>query len=254
MNRIILSGCNGKMGGVVSKTITENRDCVIVAGIDVKSGQQEDYPVFSDPSGFQGKADVIIDFSNPGMLDCLLTFAKSRKIPIVIATTGFSRAQIQEIEAAAKEIPVFFSANMSLGVNLMIEIAKKAAAVLSPNFDIEIIEMHHNQKVDAPSGTALMIADGISSVLDKEPQYVYDRHSQRKKREKTEIGIHAIRGGTVVGEHEVIFAGQDEMITIRHSAMSKQVFAAGALKAAIFLMERKPGLYQMEHLVNTIGG
>ncbi|MEG6572087.1 4-hydroxy-tetrahydrodipicolinate reductase [[Clostridium] cellulosi] len=254
MVRIILSGCNGKMGHVVSNVVSERDDCQIVAGFDIDSDIKEPFPVVSDPDHFDGKADVIIDFSHPSFLSKLLSFAKKNKIPAVIATTGMTDEQIEAIKEASKEIPIFFSANMSLGVNLILNLAKKAAAVLSPDFDIEIIEKHHNQKIDAPSGTALMIADSISSVLEHKPEYIFDRHSSREKRSKDEIGIHSIRGGTIVGEHDILFAGKDEVIEIKHTAMSKQIFAVGAVNAAIFLTKSKPGLYNMSDLIASIGG
>jgi 4-hydroxy-tetrahydrodipicolinate reductase len=254
MRRIILSGCNGKMGHVVSDAVLERHDCVIISGFDINAEMTGDYPVLSDPSKFEGSADVIIDFSNPASLPKLIAFATARKIPAVIATTGLSAAQIELLHEAAASIPIFFTANMSLGVNLMVELAKKAAAILGNSFDIEIIEMHHNQKLDAPSGTALMLADSISSVLPQESQYIYDRHSVRRRREKNEIGIHSVRGGTIVGEHQVIFAGKDEVLTISHSAMSKQIFATGAINAALFLCSQAPGFYNMGNLVSSFGG
>ncbi|HEX2938711.1 MAG TPA: 4-hydroxy-tetrahydrodipicolinate reductase [Ruminiclostridium sp.] len=254
MIRIILSGCHGKMGHVVSGIISEREDCKIVAGFDIDSGIKETFPVMSEPDQFDGNADVIIDFSHPSFLPKLLSFAKEKKIPAVIATTGMNDAQIEMIKEASNEVPIFFSANMSLGVNLILSLAKKATALLSPDFDIEIVEKHHNQKVDAPSGTALMIADSISSVLSQKPEYVFDRHSDRKKRTKNEIGIHSIRGGTIVGEHDIIFAGKDELIEIKHTAMSKQIFAVGAVNAAVFLTKSTTGLYNMGDLVASIGG
>ena len=249
MKRIVLSGCNGKMGRVISRVISETPDIEIIAGIDVNTSSAEQYPIYSKPSDFEGEADVIIDFSHPSALSPILKLATTQKIPTVIATTGLSSSQIDELKEASKIIPIFFTANMSLGVNLIIELAKKAAAILYNNFDIEIIEKHHNQKLDAPSGTALMIADEISASLPAEPQYVFDRHSQRKKRDKNEIGIHAIRGGTIVGEHEIIFAGLDEIVEIKHSAMSKEIFATGAIRAAIYLSDQKPGFYNMSNIV-----
>lgn len=252
MKRIILSGCSGRMGHFITQTVSQRSDCVIVAGFDIASAMKENFPVLSDPQQFDGNADVIIDFSHPSFLTKLLSFAKTRKIPAVISTTGMSPSQIEEIHAAAQEIPIFFSANMSLGVNLLLDLAKKAAAVLSDSFDIEIIEMHHNQKVDAPSGTALMLANGISSVLDQKPDYVYDRHAERKKRTKNEIGLHSVRGGTIAGEHEIIFAGNDEIIRLSHSATSKQIFATGSVNAALFLAEKGPGFYDMSDLVASI--
>lgn len=254
MKRILLSGCNGRMGRVVSQTAAERSDCVIVAGFDVNAVQTDSYPVFGDPQGFDGEADVLIDFSHPSYFETVRSFAERRRVPAVIATTGLSGSQQGQLRTLAKTIPVFHSANMSLGVNLMLELCKRAAAVLSDSFDIEIIEQHHNQKLDAPSGTALMLADGISSVLAQPPQYVYDRHSRRQKRAKNEIGIHSVRGGTIVGEHEVLFAGNDEVLSIRHSASSRRIFANGALNAALFLSVQKPGLYDMGHLVSAIGG
>lgn len=249
MKQIILSGCNGKMGHVISDIVMGRDDCTIVAGFDLNTQRQYDYPVYAKPSEYTGSGDVIIDFSHPSLLTALLDYAEEKKIPIVLATTGYSKAQLEEIHAAAQRLPVFFSANMSLGINLMVELAKKAASVLGGSFDIEIIEKHHNQKIDAPSGTALMIADGVSGVLSEKPQYVYDRHSQRKKRDKNEIGIHAIRGGTIVGEHDIMFAGRDEILTISHTAMSKEVFASGAVNAAVFMCGKAPGLYNMKDMV-----
>ena len=249
MKQIILSGCNGKMGHVISDIVMGRDDCTIVAGFDLNTQRQYDYPVYAKPSEYTGSGDVIIDFSHPSLLTALLDYAEEKKIPIVLATTGYSKAQLEEIHAAAQRLPIFFSANMSLGINLMVELAKKAASVLGGSFDIEIIEKHHNQKIDAPSGTALMIADGVSGVLSEKPQYVYDRHSQRKKRDKNEIGIHAIRGGTIVGEHDIMFAGRDEILTISHTAMSKEVFASGAVNAAVFMCGKAPGLYNMKDMV-----
>lgn len=254
MKRIILSGCSGRMGHAISQTISERDDCVIVAGFDIDIAVKETFPVLADPKQFDGKADVLIDFSNPSFLPSLLQFVKERHMPAVFATTGFSKEQIEQIKAASKEIPIFYSGNMSLGVNLLVNLAKKAASVLSDSFDIEIIEKHHNQKLDAPSGTALMIADGISSVLENKPNYVYERASKREKRSKNEIGIHSVRGGTIVGEHEVIFAGNDEIISLKHTAMSRKIFATGAINAALFIAEKRPGLYDMGDLINAIGG
>lgn len=221
----------------------------MVAGFDIRDELTSSYPVFTAPADCNVQADVAIDFSHPACLSPLLAYCKAQHLPVVVATTGLSEAQVEEIHMAAKEIPVFYTANMSLGVNLMIELAKKATEILGGQFDIEIVEKHHNQKIDAPSGTALMLADAISSSLKNPPQYVYDRHSKRAKREKNEIGIHAVRGGTIVGEHEVIFAGPDELLTISHSARSKEVFATGAINAALFLCGRPAGLYSMKDLI-----
>ncbi|HHV32589.1 MAG: 4-hydroxy-tetrahydrodipicolinate reductase [Ruminococcaceae bacterium] len=249
MIRIILSGCNGKMGRVITDCAAQSKDCRIVCGIDKNQSVQNDYPVYSNPSEITETADVIIDFSHPALLSSLLDYALSRQVPIVLCTTGYDKDQVKQVEQAAEKIPVFYSRNMSLGVNLLIELSRKAAQVLGKDFDIEIIEQHHNQKVDAPSGTALMIADEISSVREGATHYMYDRHSQRKKRDPSEIGIHSVRGGTIVGEHEVIFAGQQEVITLSHSAQSKEIFANGAINAAHFLVKQPAGLYQMSDLL-----
>ncbi|NLB81635.1 MAG: 4-hydroxy-tetrahydrodipicolinate reductase, partial [Clostridiaceae bacterium] len=207
MINVILSGCSGKMGGVVSRIIQGANDIDIVCGIDIRQNPQVGFPVFNSPQKLTKTGDVIIDFSHPSCLEGLLDYAVDKKTPIVIATTGLSTAQISQINSAAKKVPVFFSANMSLGINLLIDLVTKAAKLLEGSFDIEIIEKHHNQKVDAPSGTALAIADAVSAALTTPSEYIYDRHSVRKKRKPTEIGIHAVRGGTIVGEHSVLFAG-----------------------------------------------
>lgn len=237
------------MGQVISRLSKQYEDLHIAAGYDVFDNGKNDYPVFTDIKSCNVKLDVIIDFSNPGALDGLMAFATAKKLPIIVATTGLSPVQKKLLDQASHSIPVFHSANMSLGVNLLMDLVKKAARLLEPNFDIEIIEKHHNQKLDAPSGTALAIADSINSVLEQRQEYVYDRHSRRKKRSKTEIGIHAVRGGTIVGEHSVIFAGNDEIIEINHSAMSKDIFGTGALRAAKFICGKKPGMYNMNDLI-----
>ncbi len=252
MMNIILSGCSGKMGQTITNVVQKNKDCQIVAGVDKLDNKSTSYPVFPSIDQISESADVVIDFSNPDMLSSLLTFCKLRKIPLVLCTTGFSSAQIEEVKSVSKEIPIFFSGNMSLGINLLISLSRIATKVLGKDFDIEIIEKHHNQKIDAPSGTALMIADALSKELENEPQYVYDRHSSRKKRSKNEIGIHSIRGGTIVGEHEVIFAGQDELVSITHSASSKVIFANGAINAALFIVGFSNGLYNMNDLLKTV--
>ena len=241
MKKIILSGCSGKMGRVVANIIENRQDCEIVAGVDIHAIDAS-FPVYS--------ADVIIDFSHPSCIVPLLNYARANKIPAVICTTGLGEEQLAAVHAAAEEIPVFFSANMSLGVNLMAELCKKAASLLGADFDVEIIEKHHNQKIDAPSGTALMLADAVASALPHPSLYEYDRHSRRQKRDKNEIGIHAVRGGTIVGEHEVIFAGRDEVLTISHSAASKEIFAVGAVNAAVFLADQPAGMYNMGSLVD----
>ncbi len=247
--KIIISGCNGKMGQVVERICLADPDVSVVAGFDL-TPIQHSFPVFSNPLNFTGEADAVIDFSNPGALDDLLAFCTERHIPLVLATTGFSPEQLNAIEKASKIIPIFRSANMSLGVNVLLELVKKAASILGDSYDIEIVEKHHNRKVDAPSGTALMIADAAASALNFDTEYVYDRHSVRQSREKKEIGISSVRGGTIVGEHEIIFAGRDEVIEIKHTALSREIFAAGAVKAAKFLASvQNPGMYDMSMLV-----
>lgn len=249
MVKIILSGCSGKMGHVITKCMESKENCEIVAGVDINKCDAP-YPIFSSFSDIDADADVVIDFSHPSVLSSLLEYCKSNKIPAVVATTGLSDEQKKEIEEASKEVPMFFSANMSIGVNLISELAAKAARVLEGSFDIEIVEAHHNQKIDAPSGTALMLADSISDALTKKPTYEFDRHSKRTKRDPNEIGIHSVRGGTIVGEHEVIFAGLDEVIKISHSARSKDLFAVGAVNAAVFLKGKPAGMYSMKQLVD----
>ncbi len=251
MINILMSGCNGKMGQVITRLAGEFDDLNIVAGFDISAAFTNTYPVFTDLRKVDIKIDAIIDFSNPLAFDNILNFALSRNIPLVMATTGLSQSNMAALEIASNQIPVFFSANMSLGVNLLIDLVKKAAKLLYSNFDIEIIEKHHNQKVDAPSGTALAIADSINSVIESKAEYTYDRHSRRKKRSKNEIGIHAMRGGTIVGEHSVIFAGNDEIIELNHIAMSKDVFGVGALRAARFISNKKPGFYNMNSLIEN---
>lgn len=249
MTNIAICGANGKMGRTVYNCIKEREDCTVIAGIDLFTEQYADFPIVELPAMLPVKPDVIIDFSNPASLDALLEYCLSTGTPIVVAATGYSDEQIAAIKEASSQIPVFFTFNMSLGINLLVQLAKKAAAVLGDQFDIEIVEKHHNQKLDAPSGTAIMLANAINETLDFSKHYVYDRHSRRQKREKTEIGMHAIRGGTIVGEHDIIFAGHDEVITLSHSAASKSVFAEGSINAAVFLKDQKPGLYDMAQLV-----
>lgn len=246
---IILVGSGGRMGKFVANGVKKDDKLSIACGVD-KFNNGESFPVFADFSEINVKADLIIDFSNPSLLDGMLDFALSRKIPLVIATTGYSESQIEKIKAAATEIPVFFTFNMSLGVNLICSLAKRAASILGDGFDIEIIEKHHNQKIDAPSGTAIMLANAVNEVYGDKMIYEYDRHSKRQKRTKNEIGIHSVRGGTIVGEHDVIFAGHDEVVTVSHAAYSREVFATGALKAAKFISDKAAGLYDMNSIMN----
>ncbi|WP_303789465.1 4-hydroxy-tetrahydrodipicolinate reductase [Ruminococcus flavefaciens] len=249
MTNIAICGANGKMGKNIYSCIKEREDCNVVAGIDVYTEQYADFPIVETPAKLPVKPDVIIDFSNPAGLDALLEYCLSTGTPLVIGSTGYDDAQIAKIKSAANQIPLFFTFNMSLGINLLVQLAKKAASVLGDQFDIEIVEKHHNQKIDAPSGTAIMLANAINETLDNSKHYVYDRHSRRQKREKTEIGMHSIRGGTIVGEHDIIFAGNDEVITLSHSAASKMVFAEGAVNAAVFLKDKPAGLYDMSQMV-----
>ena len=234
VTNIIITGCSGKMGASVINAASGRDDVKIVAGVDITAPVNADFEYAKEFSALKTEADVIVDFSNPAVLSSMLEYAQAKKLPVVICTTGFSDEQLKMIDEASKNIPVFRSGNMSLGINLIIELAKKASAVLVDGFDVEIIEQHHNLKLDAPSGTALMIADAVKEVKT-DAEYVYDRHSYRKKRDKREVGIHSVRGGNIVGEHEIIFAGQDEILKISHSARSKTVFAVGALNAAVFL-------------------
>ena len=251
MVKIILIGANGKMGSAITATVEADKNCKIIAGVDKYKGIERSYPVYDSPKEITEEADVIIDFSNPEALSDVLVFAKAQKIGLVIGTTGLSDEQTEAINEASEAIPIFSSFNMSLGVNLLVELSKKAAAVLGDSFDIEIIEKHHNQKIDAPSGTAFMLANAINETLDNSMIYEYDRHSKREKRREKEIGIHSVRGGNIVGEHEVIFAGNDEIITLSHSARSKALFATGAVNAAKFLAGKIPGIYSMKHLIEA---
>lgn len=249
MIRILLNGCNGKMGQAVTRSCMFNEKLMIVAGVDAIITTDKSYPAYTDPNRVKEDVDIIIDFSHPSALEGILNYAIEKSLPIVIATTGHSEAQKELIINASKLIPVLLSANMSLGINLMLELVKRATKMLHGSFDIEIIEKHHNQKIDSPSGTALTIADNINSALPgNEMKYVYDRHSSMQKRTRDEIGIHSIRGGTIAGEHTVIFAGNDEMIEIKHTAVSKDLFAEGATKAAVFLYGKAPGFYKMQDI------
>lgn len=249
MTKIILSGCMGRMGSAITEIVKNTENAEIVCGFDAVSGQR-DYPVYTDYADVNVDADVIIDFSHPSNFENILNFAKVKNLPIIMCTTGLGDEQKAELNAASAEIPVFFSANMSLGINLLIRLAKVATKVLEKDFDIEIIEKHHNKKLDAPSGTALAIADAIADTMTDSANYVYERQSVRRQREKNEIGIHAIRGGTIVGDHDVIFAGPDEVITLSHSAASREVFAQGAVKAAMFMAGKPKGFYCMDDLFN----
>ena len=249
MLKIALSGCCGRMGHVINDIVSGREGMEIVAGFDINTVQYADFPIFADPFEFTGECDVIIDFSNAASTERLLDYCEQHGTPVVICTTGHSAAQLDRIRAASAKIAVFRSGNMSLGINLMSELLKQSAAVLGDKYDVEISEKHHNQKKDAPSGTAIMIAEAINEELGGKDHFVYDRHSVRKPRDKDEIGMHAIRGGTIGGEHDIIFAGHDEVITLSHSAQSREVFANGAVNAAVFLAGKPAGMYAMSDLI-----
>ncbi|MBE6807304.1 MAG: 4-hydroxy-tetrahydrodipicolinate reductase [Ruminococcaceae bacterium] len=247
--KLILNGCLGRMGRAVTE-LAPTREAEVVAGVDIAAAEAA-YPIATEWAGLPA-ADAVIDFSNPAGLAAELRYVTAHNLPLVLCTTGLSADQLTAVHEAAKVVPVFMSSNMSLGVAVLSALTKKAAAILGDTFDIEIVEMHHNQKLDAPSGTALMLADAAKAGLSYEPEYTYDRHTRRQKREKKEIGIAALRGGTVVGEHSVYFAGEQEVLTLSHSAGSRSVFAAGALTAARFLQGKPAGLYSMEDILDGI--
>ena len=253
MPKIILSGCCGHMGRAVADICANDPDVEIAAGIDLLAQPMEGFPVFPSPSACNLEGDVLIDFSHPAALEGLLEFCAARRLPAVLATTGYSEEQLARIEAASREISLFRSANMSIGVNVLVDLVRRAAALLGEDFDVEIEERHHRRKLDAPSGTALMLADAAKEGLPFQPQYVYDRHSVRQQRARTEIGISAVRGGSIVGDHEVIFAGEQEVVELHHHAASREVFARGALRAATFMATvDKPGLYSMSDLLAAV--
>ncbi|MDD3414440.1 MAG: 4-hydroxy-tetrahydrodipicolinate reductase [Lachnospiraceae bacterium] len=250
MVKAIMHGCNGKMGQNITRIIDGDEQIEIVAGIDKYRGIQNTYPVFADISECNMEADVIIDFAAAKAVDSLLDYCVSKQVPVVLCTTGLTQEQLKKVEDFSKKVAILKSANMSLGINMLLKILKEATNILAPaGYDIEIVEKHHNQKVDAPSGTALALADSINEELNHEYAYKYDRTTESKKREKKEIGISSIRGGTIVGEHDVIFAGEDEVITFSHTAYSKAVFGKGAVQAAKFLKGKSAGLYQMSDVI-----
>lgn len=251
MVRAIMHGCNGKMGQVISGLAKADEQIEIVAGIDRYMGITNDYPVFDSIEKCDVEADVVIDFSNAAAVDALLEYCVEKALPVVLCTTGLSEEQLAKVEEAAGKTAVLKSANMSLGINLLMKLLQDAAKVLGPaGYDIELVEKHHNQKVDAPSGTALALADSINEALDQEYTYVYDRSQVRQKRDQKEIGISAVRGGTIVGDHEVIFAGVDEVIEFKHTAYSKSVFGKGAVEAAKFLAGKAAGRYDMSDVIH----
>ncbi len=250
MVRIIMHGCNGKMGQVITGIVAGDADAEIVAGIDMIDNRENGYPVFTNIFDCDVAADVIVDFAAAAAVDNLLQFSRERKIPVVLCTTGLSKEQLEKVQETSAEVAILKSANMSLGINTLMKLLKDAANVFAPaGYDIEIVEKHHNQKLDAPSGTAIALADAINEACDHEYEYVYDRSQVRQKRGKKELGISAVRGGTIVGEHEVFFAGIDEVIEFKHTAYSKSVFAKGAVEAAKFLKGKEPGMYDMADVI-----
>ncbi len=250
MTRVIMHGCNGKMGQTISGLIAADPEVELVAGIDARDDGHNPYPVFTDIFQCDVEADCLIDFSAAAAIDKLLDYCLERKLPCVLCTTGLSEAQLARVKEVSGQVAILKSANMSLGINLLLKMLKEAAGVLVPaGFDVEIVEKHHNLKLDAPSGTALALADSINEELDNEYEYVYDRSARREKRPKKEIGISAVRGGTIVGDHDVIFAGADEVITFSHTAYSKAVFGKGAVQAAKFLAGKPAGMYDMSDVI-----
>ena len=252
MTRIIMHGCNGHMGQVISGIVASDPDAVIVAGIDIADQGKNDYPVYTGLSECREEADVIIDFSSAKAVDALLDYAAERQMPAVVCTTGLTEEELLHLKETAKKTAVLKSANMSLGINTLMKLLKDAAKVLAgAGYDMEIVERHHNLKVDAPSGTALALADSLNEAMDGRYHYVYDRSQRRERRNSSEIGISAVRGGSIVGDHEVIFAGQDEVIEFSHHAYSKAVFGKGAVEAAKFLAGKSAGLYTMSDVVEA---
>ena len=252
MVRMILHGCNGRMGKVISDLVSEDPQIRIVAGIDITAGKAGDYPVYSDWDDCSEEADAVIDFSSPLAFDKMLETCIQRQLPCVVCTTGLEERQLAALEEAAKETALLRSANMSLGVNLLMKLLAEAAPVLSDaGFDVEIVEQHHNKKKDAPSGTALALADAVNQAVDGKYTYVYDRTPRYEQRSENEMGISAVRGGTIVGIHNVIFAGTDEVIEFKHTAYSRAVFAKGAIEAAKFLCGKKAGMYNMSDVIGA---
>ncbi len=250
MVKIIMHGCNGHMGQVISDIVEKDPDAEIVAGIDIADQGKNSYPVFTDIDACQTEADAIIDFSSAKATDKLLEYSAARQIPVVLCSTGLSEEQLAKVEETSRKVAVLKSANMSLGINTLLKLVQDAARVLAAaGFDMEIVEKHHRLKVDAPSGTALALADSLNEAMDNKYHYVYDRSQKREKRDDKEIGISAVRGGTIVGEHEVIFAGQDEVIEFKHTAYSKAIFGKGAVEAAKFLAGKPAGRYDMSDVI-----
>ena len=251
MTRIIMHGCNGHMGQVISGLVAQDADAEIVAGIDMMDNRENGYPVFTDLDSCQVDADAIIDFSNAKAVDALMDYSAKRGIPLVLCTTGLSEEQNAKVDEISKKVAIMKSANMSLGINTLFKLIQEAAKVLATaGFDMEIVERHHHLKVDAPSGTALALADSLNEAMDHKYHYVYDRSQVRQKRDEKEIGISAVRGGSIVGEQEIIFAGPDEVIEFKHTAYSKAVFGKGAVEAAKYLAGKPAGRYDMKDVIN----
>ena len=249
MTDIIIQGIGGRMGHVLCDLIAQREDCRVIAGIDVKDGEQNGIPVYDSLDKLEGKGDVIIDFSSPAAVEKALPYCEAHKLPIVVCTTGLSEELQLKVVQLSRSIQVFKSANMSMGINVLSELCKRASAILGVNYDVEIVEQHHHNKLDAPSGTALMLADAINEENDGAYHYVYDRSSVRQKRDPKEIGISSVRGGSIVGDHEVLFCGPDEVITLKHTAYSRNIFANGAINAAVYLAKKEPGLYNMSDMI-----
>jgi len=253
MLKIIISGSSGHMGRSITELALNDHELTIAAGFDVNAQKLYSFPVYAEPLEFSGPADVVVDFSTPKALSGLLSYGLAKQIPLVLCTTGYSDDDLQAIHKAAETLPVFMSGNMSLGINLLADLVRRSCAVLGLSFDVEIVERHHRRKVDAPSGTALMLADAAREALPYDPEYIYERQSRREARQSHEIGISAVRGGTIVGAHEVIFAGYDEVIELKHTAFSRDVFAVGAVRAAKFMAGgREPGLYDMRDVLDSV--
>lgn len=251
MVKVLISGISGKMGANLIDIIKGDSEAEVVCGVDIKKGEGIQVPVYENFSLVQEKPDVIIDFSSPAVLKDLLSYAKKNKCACVLATTGYTESDIREIESASKEIAVFKTANFSVGINLLVKLVKEAAEFLGEDYDVEIVEKHHNQKVDAPSGTALMLADSVNEAFDGSKKYVEGRSGKVGKR-GSEIGLHSVRGGTIVGDHDVLFCGKDEVITLSHRADSKKVFASGAVRAAKFVWNKPAGMYDMRDVLKNL--
>ena len=250
MTKIIMLGCNGRMGQMITDMVKQDDECMIVAGIDIVDNRDNGYPVYTKLADCDVEADAIIDFTSATDFESRMDYAVDKQIPIIECSTGLSEEQMDYLKKASEKVAVLKSANMSLGINLLMKLLKEAAVKLAGDgFDVEIVEKHHNQKLDAPSGMALALADSINEAMDDRYEYIYDRSQVRQKRDKKELGISAVRGGTIVGEHEVIFAGTDEVITFKHTAYSRAVFAKGSITAAKYLKGKAAGLYDMSDVL-----